>query len=72
MVVTCQNVNWKEVVWVIRSLKHGKAAGIEQSPAERIKYGGFVVWNSVWVLCNTNLNTRTVPDDGTSAVIVPL
>ncbi|CAK1595923.1 unnamed protein product [Parnassius mnemosyne] len=63
-------ISMKEIERAIRSLKCGKAAGLDRVTAEMVKYGGPRVWNSFHLLCNLCWRTGDVPDDWQSAVIV--
>ncbi|CAK1580622.1 unnamed protein product, partial [Parnassius mnemosyne] len=65
-------ISMKEIERAIRSLKCGKAAGLDRVTAEMVKYGGPRVWDSFHLLCNLCWRTGDVPDDWRSAVIVPL
>ena len=61
-----------EVEVRVGKLKNGKAAYKDEITGEMIKGSGdrVVVW--IWRLCNVPFEIGVVPDDWTSAVIVPL
>ena len=61
-----------EVEKAINRLKGGKAAGIDGITAEMLKYGGDVVAEWMFWLCDLAWKQREVPDEWRKAVIVPL
>ena len=56
----------------VEKLKNGKAAGKDEITGEMIKDGGNRVVDWIWRLCNMAFESSVVPEDGRSAVIVPL
>ncbi|KAJ0183432.1 hypothetical protein K1T71_001408 [Dendrolimus kikuchii] len=69
---SASEITLEEIEWSIRSLKNGKAVGIDSVSAEMIKYGGTCVRDAFLSLCNLCWRTGKVPKDWRRAVIVPL
>ena len=67
-----EDISEEEIEWSIRSLKNGKAAGIDKVSAEMIKLGGPFVRDAFLTLSNLCWRTGRVPMDWRRAVIVPL
>ena len=79
-VLTCQEstndddhpILREEVEIGIRSLKDGKAAGVDNIPAELIKHGGEAVTNILWKICNKIWQTGKWPTSWTQSLIITL
>ena len=56
----------------IKNLKNGKATGKDEFTEELVKGGGDVVMNLISKLCNMAFESGVVPEDLSSAVVVPL
>ncbi|KAJ0173828.1 hypothetical protein K1T71_010977 [Dendrolimus kikuchii] len=69
---SASEITLEEIEWSIRSLKNGKAVGIDSVSAEMIKSGGTCVRDAFLSLCNLCWRTGKVPKDWRRAVIVPL
>ena len=61
-----------EIEVAIRSLKSGKAPGVDNVTAEMIKAGGECTAKVMHRLCNKVLEEEQCPDDWGKAIIVPL
>ncbi|XP_068229351.1 uncharacterized protein [Palaemon carinicauda] len=65
-------VQREEVEEAIRSLNHGKAAGVDNIPAELIKHGGQTVTNILTSICNKIWQTGEWPTPWTQSLIITL
>ena len=61
-----------EVVAAIRTLKSGKAAGVDNIPAELIKHGGESVVDMLLLICNKIWQTGEWPTPWTQSLIITL
>ena len=62
----------EEVEAAIRSLKNGKAAGVDNVPAELIKHGGKAVIDILTAICNKIWQTGEWPIPWTQSLIITL
>lgn len=67
-----EGINRKEVEKVMARLKSGKAAGIDGVIAEMLKFGGEVIADWMFWICDLAWRSGEVPEEWREAVIVPL
>ena len=61
-----------EIETRVRKRKNGKTAKNYEVNQEMIKFGGDMVMDWIWGLCNMDCRSGGVPEDWRFAVIVPL
>ena len=62
----------EEVEEAIKSMKIGKSAGIDNIPAELIKYGGPEMINALTIICQRIWKSKEWPDEWTKSILIPL
>ena len=62
----------EEVEEAVRSLKGGKSPGIDNIPAELIKYGGPEMIKALTIICQRIWTSKEWPKQWTQSIIVPL
>ena len=62
----------EEVVNVVKSLKSGKACGIDGISGEILKHGGDELMEMTWKLCRDVFEAEQVPRDWSKGLIYPL
>jgi hypothetical protein len=61
-----------EVNYAIKQLRRGKSAGVDGVVNEILMYGGPVMEESIWKLCNIMFSCERIPRDWTRGIIFPL
>lgn len=67
-----EEISKKEIKEALGKLKNGKAMGVDEIPGEAWKYGGEVVEDWIWKLCNRVWGGEGWPEKWKEGVIVPL
>ena len=62
----------EEVEEAVRTMKTGKSAGIDNIPAELIKYGGPEMINALTIICQRIWTSKEWPDEWTKSILIPL
>ena len=71
-IVLTPQVLQEEVEEAIKSMKTCKSAGIDNIPAELIKYGGPEMLNALTVICQRIWTSKEWPNDWTKSILIPL
>ena len=61
-----------EVDTILRKLKPGKSAGYDMLQAEHLKYGGPVLHEWIWQICNSIIDLEHVPDSLKMGIVIPV
>jgi hypothetical protein len=61
-----------EVIHAMHSLKIGKTPGIENIPAELLKYGGPELERVMTEICEKIWSTKSWPEEWSKSIIIPI